>query len=253
MIKRKKEKYLEIIQLLDQIMTNFESNGHLLKVFHETKFSEDFINSYIADNFKNMGKKTDREVIKGHGKVDILVDSDYIIETKNYYSQEDLEFAYKQLLHRMHHRFLCASIILLVNGFQKNKFKEILENIKKWINLKNGKKPNQKTKFNDNFLIFKIPNPDTGYNILLNIACYHLEFNINHAKKNYEINDENRKKIHNQSRQFIESLNQINSFNFQNKNKIEAYVNSLKKEFVEIIHSCYEYNEYFLKPKKNNN
>ncbi|MDV3165598.1 MAG: hypothetical protein Q8808_02710, partial [Candidatus Phytoplasma australasiaticum] len=42
-----REKYFEIIQLLDQIMTNFESNGHFLKVFYETKFSEDFINSYI--------------------------------------------------------------------------------------------------------------------------------------------------------------------------------------------------------------
>ncbi|MDV3182698.1 MAG: hypothetical protein Q8869_02460 [Candidatus Phytoplasma australasiaticum] len=53
----KREKYFEIIQLLDQIMTNFESNGHFLKVFYETKFSEDFINSYIADHFKNIGKK----------------------------------------------------------------------------------------------------------------------------------------------------------------------------------------------------
>ncbi|MDV3178309.1 MAG: hypothetical protein Q8851_00440 [Sweet potato little leaf phytoplasma] len=118
----KREKYFEIIQLLDQIMTNFESNGHFLKVFYETKFSEDFINSYIADHFKNIGKKTDRESIKGHGKVDVLVDYDYIIETKNYYNQEDLEFVYKQVLHRIHHRFLYASIVLLVNGFQKNKF-----------------------------------------------------------------------------------------------------------------------------------
>ncbi|MDV3168975.1 MAG: hypothetical protein Q8796_01545, partial [Candidatus Phytoplasma australasiaticum] len=246
----KREKYFEIIQLLDQIMTNFESNGHFLKVFYETKFSEDFINSYIADHFKNIGKKTDRESIKGHGKVDVLVDYDYIIETKNYYNQEDLEFVYKQVLHRMHHRFLYASIVLLVNGFQKNKFKEILEEINKWINLKNGKKQNQKTKFNDNFLIVKIPNPDTGYDILLNIACYHLEFNINHAKKNYEINDKHRKEIHNQSRQFIQSLSQINSFNFKDKEEIAAYVNNLTKEFLKIMSSCYEYNEYYLRPKK---
>ncbi|MDV3182583.1 MAG: hypothetical protein Q8869_01780, partial [Candidatus Phytoplasma australasiaticum] len=96
---------------------------------------------------------------------------------------DDLEFVYKQVLHIMHHTLHYASIFLLVNGFQKNKFKDILEEINKWINLKNGKKQNQKTKFNDNFLIVKMPNPDTGYDILLNIACYHLEFNINHAKK----------------------------------------------------------------------
>lgn len=115
----KREANFEIIQLLDQMMTNFESNGHLLKTFHETKFSKYFINSYIAENFNNMGKKTDRESIKDHGKVDVLFCSDYIIETKNYYNQADLEFVYKQLLHRIHHRFLYDSIVLLVNGFQK--------------------------------------------------------------------------------------------------------------------------------------
>ncbi|TVY12367.1 hypothetical protein [Candidatus Phytoplasma pini] len=96
----------------------------------------------------------------------------------------------------------------------------------------------------------KIPNPDTGYDILLNIACYHLEFNINHSKKNHEINDTQVKEIQNQSRKFIESLNKINSLDSK---QIEVYVNDLKKEFVEIILSCFEYNEYFLKPKKNNN
>nr|QOX89326.1 hypothetical protein H7685_02490 ['Parthenium hysterophorus' phyllody phytoplasma] len=53
-----------------------------------------------------------------------MVDYDYIIETKNYYNQEDLEFVYKQVLHRMHHRFLYASIVLLVNGFQKINLKK---------------------------------------------------------------------------------------------------------------------------------
>ncbi|TVY12368.1 hypothetical protein [Candidatus Phytoplasma pini] len=129
-------------------MTNFESDGHLLKVFYETKFSEDFINSYISDNFKNIGKKVNRESIKGHGKVDVLIyleeNSEYIIETKNYYNQQDLEFVFKQVLHRIHHRFLYASIVLLVNGFQKNRFKQILENINKWIDLKNGKKTKSK-------------------------------------------------------------------------------------------------------------
>lgn len=64
-----------------------------------------------------------------------------------------------------------------------------------------------------------MPNPDTGYDFLLNIACYHLEFNINHSKKNYEINDEKGKEIQNQSRKFIESLSQINNFNFKKKKK----------------------------------
>ncbi|MDV3170507.1 MAG: hypothetical protein Q8811_01940 [Candidatus Phytoplasma australasiaticum] len=73
------------------------------------------------------------------------------------------------------------------------------------------------------------------------------------SKKNYEINDKHRKEIHNQSRQFIQSLSQINSFNFKDKEEIAAYVNNLTKEFLKIMSSCYEYNEYYLRPKKNNN
>ncbi|MGI3136398.1 MAG: hypothetical protein ACN23H_02335 [Candidatus Phytoplasma vitis] len=235
-------------------MTNFESDGHLLKVFYETNFSEDFINSYISDNFKNIGKKVNRESFKGHGKVDVLIslddDSKYVIETKNYYSQQDLEFVYKQVLHRIHHRFLYASIVLLVNGFQKDKFKKILENINKWINLKNGKKQNRKINSNDNFFLVKIPNPKTGYDVLINIGCYHLEFNINHAKKNTDIKNSKYEEIENKSTNFIESLNKINSLD---SDKIEEYINKLKEEFIGIIHSCYEYNEYYLKPKNNNN
>ncbi|WYY26179.1 hypothetical protein AshY1_00230 [Candidatus Phytoplasma fraxini] len=154
----KQDEILEIMQFLDKIMTNFESNEDLLKSFHETKFDEDFMNSYISENFENIGKKVYRESKKGHSKVDVLIslddDLEYIIETKNYYSPSDLEFVYKQIISRIHHRFLYASIVLLVNGYQKDKFKQILEKINEWIELKNGIKKIKKMRI---FLLFKYP------------------------------------------------------------------------------------------------
>ncbi|MDV3198480.1 MAG: hypothetical protein Q8888_02410 [Vigna little leaf phytoplasma] len=238
-------------------MTNFESNLELLKSFHKTAFSENFINAYIASHITSslQNISADTETMKGHGKVDVLVHTnegfEYIIETKNYYNISDLEFVYKQILNRIHHRFLYASIVLLVNGFQINTFRQILEQINKWIKDKNGHKRNiqtlnNKAKSYNNFFICQIKNLNTGYDIMLNIGCYHLEFNINHAKKDDKI-DPLYDQIKNKSKQFIKLLHQINNLKSE---QIEQHINNLKESFIKIINSCYEYNEYFLKPNK---
>ncbi|CCP87984.1 hypothetical protein [Candidatus Phytoplasma solani] len=253
----KNKKYLKIIKKIDQTMTSFEGHHKLLKTFHMTKFSENYINAHLCSELEGIGKSTLTEAIKGHGKVDVLVNLgknlQYVIEAKNYSNIDNLEFVYKQVLHRIHHRFLCASIILLVNGSQKDKFKTIIEQINQWVKEKKAEKQNiiinkLNIKFYDNFFVIKIKNPNTGYDMLINLACYHLEFNVNHAIENKNIRISEEEEFNKKRRNFLTLLDKINTFDLE-KTK-EEHVDVLKKEFIDIMEFCQQYNREFLIPLK---
>ncbi|AYJ01534.1 hypothetical protein CWO85_03490 [Candidatus Phytoplasma ziziphi] len=246
------ENYLYIIKILDKCMTNFEQNLLFLKKYSSTNFDENYISAHIASIFNNLDKfKATNETLKRHGKVDVLIslnkNEDYIIECKNFCGLHDLDFVYKQLLSRVYYRYSCGSIVLLVNGKQPNTFKKILKEINNWVLVHKGEKIKIKNfKCNENFFVIKIKNPKTDFDMLINIACYDLEYNVNHAKKDKDI-DDLYKEIEKNSKNFIGSLNNL-SKKYNNKLLIE-YIIDLQKEFNNITNL---FNEYYSKNQKNN-
>lgn len=87
--------------------------------------------------------------------------------------------------------------------------------------------------------------------MLINLACYHLEFNVNHAIENKNIRISEEEEFNKKRRNFLTLLDKINTFDLE-KTK-EEHVDVLKKEFIDIMEFCQQYNREFLIPLKEKN